>query len=75
MRWLDVLQTIGTDFTIEVNQNNYATRYWLTSTDGTQHKLLQGQFEKLVAQYNMKVIRDYTYGKRRIQIYGCKKDE
>lgn len=74
MRWLDVLQTIGTDFTIEVNQNNYATHCWLIGADGAQYKLLKSQFEKLVAQYNMKVIREYTCGKRKIQIYGVKKD-
>lgn len=74
MRWIKVLETIGTNFTIEVNQNNYATHYWLNSTDGTQYKLLKSQFEKLVTQYNLKIIKDYTYGKRKIQIYGVKED-
>ncbi len=75
MRWLNVLETIGTDFTIEVEQNNYATKYWLIGTDGIQHKIICSQFEKLVHQYDLKVIKDYMYGKRKIQIYGSKKDE
>ena len=74
MRWIKVLETIGTDFTIEVDQNNYATKYWLIGADGIQHKIIGSQFEKLVQQYKLKVIKDYMYGKRKIQIYGSKKD-
>ena len=74
MRWINVLETIGDDFTIEVDQNNYATKYWLIGADGIQHKIIGSQFEKLVQQYNLKVIKDYTYGKRKIQIYGSEKD-
>ena len=74
MRWIKVLETIGTDFTIEVEQNNYATKYWLIGADGIQHKIICSQFEKLVHQYDLKVIKDYMYGKRKIQIYGSKKN-
>lgn len=74
MRWINVLETIGTEFTIEVEQNNYMTKYWLIGADGIQHKIIGSQFEKLVQQYNLKVIKDYMYGKRKIQIYGSKKD-